>query len=87
MLKQYRDSASYGTLNNRCIPSNTTASTDNSKFNLETIGKIYVDKIETAENHRRILEASKGRGRARGKDNNQKKDKACESAECSSCSL
>ena len=42
MLKRYRESASYGSLNNCCKPY-TIAITDNSKFNLGTIANIYID--------------------------------------------
>jgi hypothetical protein len=42
MLKRYRESASYGSLNNNCTPY-TTAITDNSKFNLGTMANIYID--------------------------------------------
>ena len=42
MLKRYRESASYGNLNNRCLPY-TSAITDNSKFNLGTMANVYID--------------------------------------------
>ena len=86
MLKRYRGSASYGSLNNRCLPY-TKAITDNSKFNLETIANIYLDiNQETAENHRRLKKAnidSKEESKGGGE-----KLKTCTSAsECSTCGV
>ena len=92
MLKRYRASASYGSLNNRCLPY-TSAITDNSKFNLGMIADIYIkNNKETAENHT-VLNALKHRKTKEGKkddkkeDNSKSKKQTCQSAECSTCGV
>ena len=89
MLKRYRASASYGSLNNRCLPY-TSAITDNSKFNLEMIADIYINNIqETAENHTAISNKNKKTKEGKKDDDNSKgkKQSTCQSAECSTCGV
>ena len=86
MLKRYRASASYGSLNNRCLPY-TSAITDNSKFNLGMIADIYINNNkETAENHT-VLNASKHTKTKEGKEGKEGKKQTCQSAECSTCGV
>lgn len=89
MLKQYRASASYGRLNNRCLPYNTTAITDNSKFNLEKIADIYINlNQETAENHMRIKKTNRDINEPKDqKDEKPKSSSTCQSSECSTCGV
>ena len=89
MLKRYRASASYGSLNNRCLPY-TLAITDNSKFNLSKIADIYVDvNQETAETHTKLSRRNNNRiskdDDSRGKQ--VSRTKSCESSECSTCGV
>lgn len=90
MLKRYRASASYGSLNNRCLPY-TLAITDNSKFNLSKIADIYVDvNQETAETHTKLSRRNNNRiskdDDSRGKQGGSR-TKSCESSECSTCGV
>lgn len=92
MLKRYRASASYGSLNNHCLPY-TIAITDNSKFNPEKIADIYIDRFVEKENQNRRDGGNErnrrtGEKRDNGKNqNNQARNQSCQSAECSTCGV